>query len=139
MNFVPATSNNVKLNDYVGSVIALSYVSETTISSEIEGRMTESPAVRAKMLAIIDGVGTDLGETLVFPDAIRETLTARKGDAVVGKLVKKEHSTKQGWTYYNLEELAPRWYEEAVRRFQAATPPAVEAQDESEAADVAPF
>jgi len=139
MNFVSASSNNVKLNDYTGSVIALSYVSETMISSEIDGRMTDSPAVRAHMLAIVDGLGVDLGETLVFPDAIRETLVARKGDTVVGKLVKKDHSTKQGWTYYNLEELAPKWFDEAVRRFQAATPVVVEAQDDSDAADEGPF
>lgn len=139
MNFVPASSNNVKLNDYVGSVVALQYHGETVVNSEIEGVRTESPAVRAKFLAIIDGQGTDLGETLVFPQAIRETLMANKGAAVIGKLVQKDHSTQQGWTYFNLEEIAPKWYDEAVRRFAAATPMESEASDDSDAAEVAPF
>lgn len=138
MQFQAPPTTGAMLNDFENKVIALQGLGTTIVDTVIDNAPKKSPAVRARLLSIVDGAGVDHGETLVFPDVLREMLIASGSNAVVGKLVRKTHSKKADWSYFTVEALEPGWQSKAVALFTECVERGSETQETATSGD-SPF
>jgi hypothetical protein len=110
-----------RLKEFEGKVIALRWLGSRTIDTIIEGKQTTSPAVRADMLAIVDGTAFHVGEQLVFQQVLSDMLSNTSTDPtwLVGRLVKTPSESFDDRSYYILEDLDDADYLETVEEFEA--------------------
>lgn len=113
--FSRPNNTGARLNDYKDQIVALRGVGMTTISTEW-GR---KPAARCEFLAIVDGEGQDLGETLVFSKSVYQAVNAKNGEFLVGTLVEVPHPENPGHTYYLVQDLGDEDFAQAVATLES--------------------
>jgi hypothetical protein len=99
----------MKLSDVKDRVVALKYISTASVMAQPDPSKDPEPqpVVKARVLSIHPetNLPIDHGQTLVFQDVLRDALIAEQDRYQIGRLVKEAHPTKEGWSYYILQDL----------------------------------